>query len=641
MANTVFTRVKIDSSQAVAGLKGFGAEMTKNVAIGTAMGNAISGAFSLAASGVGKMASAFGEASELSLSNIGAAGDLGRALGIPFGEAQKDIASFTKEMSVLAKDLPGSASMFSDIGISLSDNLAVGLKDVNGELDMEAFREYRTEFAKFGAMRTQFSGVQLADTNMFISKLLDGQSIASLKTLKFAESNVGVMAEIERQLSESGRELADYSKRELIELGSAAIGIQDEVIAAASASAEGIMAGFKDGIFNPDVGLFGLMRDLDTEVEGNQSAFANFERVLGKIFGPDGVMTMGSKLFSNLGLSIDPMQLLADGIGKIGGWIDGISGKLSTLTDTSDDSRGFDTGTFLSDMGSKAMGWISGQFNKLFQGVANMDAAEMGQKIAVFLTGAIDGASKFIADLDFGAIAGGILKIGSTVAIALVATVRAIDWLQLGEAILSAGLVAGIAVAGVLTSSFLGMSAAVGAVIAGASVLAVATFQALKDKIKGWAEGVGNVIQRFFNSVQRWATAMVNKIPGVNIGTPDRLDLESGTSSLANKASGLDQGGLFAAIARERRAMPNGANIVVANDREAIFNGPQQSDLMRALSGGRGQGGSIASVNHTNTFNISIDGSSSSNPKSLAKQVLQEIDREFQKMGQSQLAPNY
>jgi hypothetical protein len=144
-------------------------------------------------------------------------------------------------------------------------------------------------------------------------------------------------------------------------------------------------------------------------------------------------------------------------------------------------------------------------------------------------------------------------------------------------------------------------------------------------------------IQNFFIRVDNWLVSMLNKLPGKDRAMTELKELPSQREarmfeSLANKASGLDQMGLFGAIARERSAMPSGSNLVLANDSEAIFNRQQQAGLLSAIAGGRG-GLSIGS--------LTVNAGTTSDPKQLAKAVMQEISHEWQRFNQQKMSPAF
>jgi hypothetical protein len=633
MSNKVTTTVVVNSSDAVRAFNQLGSSMTGAVAKGNLLASGIGAGLSSVVDMAGKVGGAiagmFNNAAKSSLSNIGTAGDLARVTGMSFAESQKDIANFTLEMAKMSKDLPGSSEQFSQIGISLSDNLATGLKDVNGQLDLKTFREYRTEFAKFGAMRTEFSGVRLEDTNLFISKMLDGRSLAELKTLKFAESNVGVMAEMERQLKNSGKDLKDLSKREIIELAKSSLSIQDEVIKAAQNSTKGIIAGFKDGLFNKDAGIFGIMRDLNKKVDGNQSVFSSFERIVQKLLGENGVFAQSSEILQNLGLTSDPMQMLANGLGKFGAWLDKTNKWLSSIVSMSDDSRGFSAGKLLKELPAKLGSWLSKQVNKIFSGAANLDAKKLGGLVGNGLAAVINANMSYIRNLNFTGIAAGVLKIGMVAVVAAGVALSAVNWGNVGIVLLKGVLTAVAIGVAFCIAGIVGLSAPIAAAIAGVGAVAVGVFIGLKnwwagqgESIKASISGLMNSITNTFSALRDQATAALNRVPGVNIGG----------GKVANKATGLDQMGLFGAIARERSAAP-GTDIIVANSSEAILNRQQQRGLVSALNSRRGGGLRVG--------NLTINAGTVTDPKQLAKQVMRELGNEWSKYQQGQMSPSY
>ena len=120
MVNTVSTRI-IAKDDATKVFNNLGASMRNNVAIGTLMGNAISGAMAGATAAVGALINKFGEAADIQSANIGTAGDFARLTGMSFDEAGQQIDSFTKRMAKAAATLPGSTQLYTELGNSISD----------------------------------------------------------------------------------------------------------------------------------------------------------------------------------------------------------------------------------------------------------------------------------------------------------------------------------------------------------------------------------------------------------------------------------------------------------------------------------------------------------------------------------------
>ncbi len=634
-SNRVVTTIQVDNAAALSAFDKLGGALTKSTALGVVMGNAITGGLNLAKDAVGGLIGKFGEASKLSLGNIGTAGDMAKLTGMSFAESQKDIAAFTERMSVAAASLPGDTASFVALGIGISDNLVPAFQDLNGVLDKNSFNQYRDDLAKFGAMRTEFSGVTEQDTAKAISQLLGGSTgLAELKDLNFFAANPAVMAFIEKGISDSGKDIKSMTKKELAELTRSALKVSDEVIKAAQNSTAGLAAGFKSSLFDPNTGIFGIMRDLNKKVDGNQSVFSSFERIVQKLLGEKGVFANGAKILQGLGLSSDPMQLLADGLGAVGVWLDSTnktlltirrrfaSGNLKALND--------DTGSF-ANLGSKLGKGVASFFNKgikLIQSSSVEDWKNIGNKFGDMIAGAINVGTNFLRNADFTQIARLLIKglLGALVFanFAITSAFTGIDWGSLAISLLKAGTVAvlgvGAMIAGAMTSfGLMGVAA-----FAALGVAFVAGIGALRDMWFSSAQELRDGLSSLFSGIGNFLANAVSMIPGVDIDTTGK--------GVKNKATGLDQMGLFGAIARERSAAP-GTDMVIANSSEAILNRQQQRGLLTALNSRRSGGLSVG--------NLTIHAGAVTDPKQLAKQVMRELGNEWSKYQQGQMSPSY
>ena len=504
-------------------------------------------------------------------------------------------------------------------------------KDLNGAFDKKSFDEFRDSIATAGAMRAEFSGVTNADASLAISKLLGGASVSELRQLKFYESNPAVLAFIEQGLTDLGGDIKALSKRELVELTNTALGVSDEVIEASRNSTKGIIAGFKSGLFDKNTGFFGIMRDLDKSAEGTQSVFSSFERIIQKILGENGILSKFVGILKGADIDVDPMQSLADGLGWLGmkiqdlnNWMTRIRAKFDSRQDVDFDLPG---------LGTKLGAWLASQVNSLFD-----KTAPTGQGAGTVTAALFNGVGAFLDGIDWAGMSKGLDEFLLN---SLGSAIKNISWDTVGTGLIllgvaALGILAKMALAAAMTAAVAAATAISAPVIVmGLAAVAVIGGLALLWKKKG--DEITVAIQNFFIRVDNWLVSMLNKLPGKDRAMTELKELPSQREarmfeSLANKASGLDQMGLFGAIARERSAMPSGSNLVLANDSEAIFNRQQQAGLLSAIAGGRG-GLSIGS--------LTVNAGTTSDPKQLAKAVMQEISHEWQRFNQQKMSPAF
>jgi len=134
---------------------------------------------------------------------------------------------------------------------------------------------------------------------------------------------------------------------------------------------------------------------------------------------------------------------------------------------------------------------------------------------------------------------------------------------------------------------------------------------------------------------------MIRKIPGVGgliapapNNAPSTQAIASTPIASANKPTPSGQTynfasgnlGILAAVERERRSMPSGASVAVANTSELILNKGQQQSL----------GGGNLTINGGITIN-----SAATDAGAIAKDVMSEIERQWVAFQRNKVAPGF
>jgi hypothetical protein len=311
-------------------------------------------------------------------------------------------------------------------------------------------------------------------------------------------------------------------------------------------------------------------------------------------------------------------------IQELNNWMTRIRAKFDSRQDVDFDLPG---------LGTKLGAWLAKQVNSLFD-----KTAPTGQGAGEITAALFNGVGAFLDGIDWAGMSKGLDEFLLN---SLGSAIKNISWDTVGTGLIllgvaALGILAKMALAAAMTAAVAAATAISAPVIVmGLAAVAVIGGLALLWKKKG--EEITVAIQNFFIRVDNWLVSMLNKLPGKDRAMTELKELPSQREarmfdSLANKASGLDQMGLFGAIARERAAMPSGSNLVIANDSEAIFNRQQQANLLNSI-GGRGNGLSINS--------LTINAGATSDPKTLAKAVMQEISHEWQRFNQQKMSPAF
>lgn len=632
--NTVQTIVKCNASSAISEFKRLGGSITAATAAGNLLASGIGKGLESLVAGAGKLAGAFKDVASIQAENIGTSGDFARLTGKSFAEAQDQVSGFSERMAKVAAGLSGDNQLYKSIGLGITDNLVPAFLDAQGVLDDIDFNSTLDSITTSAGLRAANAGLEAKDAALAVSKALSGKSMAELGTLQFFEASPAALAFMEKEAAKIGKDLKDMTARQRADVVNAALKVPDEVIKASQQSVSGLVEGFKSSILDSQTGLFGLLRDTNLDVDGNQSAFANFDRVIQKIFGTDGLITLGSKLLGNLGLKADPMKMLADGLGKIGSYIDQANNFLSGVLGTDEKSNGFDRSAItaaLSNLPSKLGAWLAAQANRIFSALGSMNTQVASQGLGKALAAGINMIARYIANLDVMKIGAAFLNVAIVAAQGAVLAVQQIQWGPMAQTILTIGLGAAVAMGASALAGFVGLSGAAVAGIAAAAVGVTAAITGIWDSAVAAIDGVGSSLSSVWSSIQDKVNGWIDMIPFVS--GPGSANA-GGSSIIDGAATGLDQGGLFAALRKESRAMPSGARPVIANSSELIANRSQQAMLANALGS---RGGGVANLNFTG--NIIVNGND--NPDKVAKAVMQRIDREWVKFSQSKLTANY
>ena len=162
------------------------------------------------------------------------------------------------------------------------------------------------------------------------------------------------------------------------------------------------------GLFDQNSGIFGLWRDLDNDVtNGVQSAFVSFEKFLTQVIGPDSIYTELSKLMEALGLSRDPMKMLADGFEWMAGFTKGLVGTIKQFRESINKTTPESAFKWLQGALGGLGGWIAEQYNRfiywLDKQVKNFDPSSIpSEQISGAIMGFIAGIVDFFNKLDKG-----------------------------------------------------------------------------------------------------------------------------------------------------------------------------------------------------------------------------------------------
>ena len=627
MPNFISAKIKVDGDEAIRSFNNIGASIRNNVALGNLMATGLTTALSAVTGAVGGLVNAFGESADIIQGNISTADDFAKLSGVSFDEAGGFIDAFSIRMANAAASLPGVTEGYIGIGKSLTDELIPSFMSLDGVLDQDAMAASLDKLSISAGIRADAAGVTISESGRAIAKLLGGQtSIAELARLDFWERNKASLSVIKGHLETQGIELKDMTSKEILDLAQTALEVSDEMIQASSNSVGGMIDGFKSSLLDPTSGLFGFMREID-----GRSVMDAAAGTIKKLIGPGGLFYEISQLAETLGLSADPAAMIIDGLDAVTGWLVGLNSFLNTfrakIVRGVIDPVDFDLGKITSSIGAFA----GGLFDRLSSAINSMDVTVIGNRLGLGIAAAIDGIVSFVRNVDFLAIGNAFLKLGMVGVYAIGTAMANVDYGAIAMMWFKGLRLAAMTAIAVIGASIVGVSAPIIAVIAVVAATVTGIFIGIKNfwvsrggTLQSVMASVADQIASLFRALKDRIAAMLSIFNG-----SDGPSGFTGRRTMPNKASGLDQMGLFDAMDRERAAAP-GANLVVANDTEAIFNRSQQAGLLSALTAPRG------GMNVT----ININGAQQSADE-ITQKVTQALNQQWRKFSQSQLSASF
>lgn len=631
-------------------------------AVGGLIKSAILPTLAIATSAVYGLTKGLQDASGIELNNINTAGTFAALTQTSFADATKAITGLNNDLARSAAALPGATQDYKDIASGILDNMVPAFRDASGVVDksglLKGVKNLATNFGVLGA-QSQTAG---KDVSKFISKALGGASESELSQLLFAENNPALLGFYVQELQKQGATIKNATAQQraiALDLASSKL-VTDDVKKAASQSFAGVIEGFKSNLFDPNTGLFGLMRDLDGSTPQVESVLTSVTAGVNAIVGEDGLLNTIGATLKLLGFEgIDPMLALKGVVDGITGKIQSFNSYLKSLSAIFSDSRGTGNLGNLRYLSQQLGQWIGNLINKAISGLGSIDLTAVIAAIGNIWTVIQPGLWAALTTIDwlpltellikvmlaavsgailYSSIAGAVGALGASVSTALLAA---------GVALGPIGLIAAAAalsiaflftqvvkhwdeIKPILSQAWESVTSFLTDVAKLGWGLLVGDFQLIIDSAKGLADIAMRALDGLkflFNTItgrtaQNDAQATTNATTSLSFA--EQRAIKSGempSPLVTNHAGGLDPMGLLAAAYRERQQAPAGSNLALANSSEAIFNQGQQRVLGAALS----KGGN--SITFAPSFQIS-----GNNPEAIAREVQRCLERTFQEL---------
>lgn len=580
-----------NASRGVAGLK--------DSALSTlgSLGGAITGiqsAFSLAGSAVSSLIGPINEASAANLSLINTTNQFMKLTDLGYDDSRKALIDLNKEMVELGNTLPGVTDDYSQVAISITDNLVPAVKELDGSFTTEGMNKYAKELSKnFGFIAATTDSTS-AEMGLVLNRLLtEGTSLSAVARIDALEQNPALIASIESVSKAMGIEFDKATVGQRVQILTEASSVSADALEAAGEDLSVLVSGIQANLFGSQ-GIFSFQKlfggDGSAENLGT-SVVDELGKTLGALLDPSGPF---SAIWSLLGgINFEPMSALRDGIIAFRenvlpqiatiatGLIDvfqseGVSGIYNTIQN------------MIGNIDFSQIGFVVGQglgvaVNFIIDFARNLDWSNFTQIVMGILTGLGVGMLSFATTVDWGGL---VIALGSVLIGSIGQTVNTI-LTALGTALRNLSQ----ALANVITSIIgTGVSAATGAI-----------------------QMIGNAVGRLasmFSTIASAVVSVVNRISGVansirNISIPN---VSIPDMAIPNSAGGNFPGGMGSLIQsamRESTAMPSNAGLVMANSSELILNQSDQRNLLNRLSSNSDGGNYTFNINAIDPMGVS------------------------------------
>lgn len=551
--------------------------------------------------GFSQLSNSIGDAIDTQTEQVNQINTAVNVLGLASGEAESFVENLNKKIATLGKNLPTSSDNIANFARQITDEFGNAYKDTEKSID--DIQNLLVSASSKLALASDLAGTTTEQANTAIGAFLAGNvsqtSLAS--TYSFFQNSIGLRNKIGEGLTKAGVESSkDLTLKQRVDLLNSALekAIPEASIERLQGTTKAKFSSFMDSLFNSQIGIFSIQRDLEPKIPGYQSVFSEFENTFDILIGDNGLLSEFARI-SGLGNN-----------SFLTGFRSSVQSFNNFLTGVSDTFSGIDIGDFNAVAGN--IGKYTAQFvNNFVDGLLNLP---WGDILGALTTGIMS----FFVNLDWKVYTGlAIGLVGSFLAPAITAGVTAIG----------AGFLAALAAAGIGLPAILVGAITLG--IIGIGKLITSNWDAITKTVQEWSQKIGDAISSLFesilNSVKNLFSIGRDVTPDAQIQTYDPgIAYGFYKGHIPNNIL-TASGGLFNAIATENRYKPAGSNLVIANDSEAIFTPAQLKNLITNVST-RGGGNQVSLTISSGAIQIN---SSSGNPQQIAVQVINMIEQKL------------
>ena len=315
--------------------KGLGGSLLKANLLSSAITSGIGAGLSAVQNLVGGVSSAIGTAANSQQELLAATASFSAVAGRSFQESSRFISEFETNLAKSVASLPGATSGYIQLSRSIADELIPAFTNLRGELDEQGLSRTLGNISANAGLLGSAAGLQGSDSALAIQRAIGGASTAELRQLAFFERNPALLRKLEESLAEVGaksfKELDPASVVKIVE-NSLAQFATPELKRESAKSFNGLIEGLRSQLFDPQVGVFGFLRDLDPALAGSQTLLDRFTQTTRLLIGSGGVLDSIGSAGSRLLGGRDPLVIVDNALAGFNEFLEGF--QLSDMRET-------------------------------------------------------------------------------------------------------------------------------------------------------------------------------------------------------------------------------------------------------------------------------------------------------------------
>ena len=667
LASSVFGKFKALVSSTEGNLAKFGRSgSVATASIGSGLtgavltANLLTAGIGLATSAIANLGStaiaSFTSAADAQMSFLTTVSGVAAATGESYAKAKVQALDLAKAVELAGNAYPVDDARITGALNANLDDIIEARKKLDGGVNQLAIEADAKNILPRLALMAQSANVNASEAGRFTTQFLQGNlTNAQFKGLDFFSQNKVFSNTVLDQLKRDGKDLKALSDSERYKLLQAGLNAQvtPEFVKDAQTSVNGIISTFTGSLFGEQTGLLSLVRDIDgISSNGSQSVIAAVGDALNTLFGNDGILyTLAGIVTGNTNLNDKSfLQGLRSGILGFNEWLKSVNGVLKGVLNSKGDFG--DLGIAIEGFFKQNISGLGDRLGAAFnRGVAflnTLDWSAIGAQLGLVFASITNEAAHAFGAIDWSSVALLFFNVAGGAVSMLGTWLGGLDWgIVLKDLLVGGVLLVGAGIVGSLGA----IPLAFGVVIAGLiSIIANNWAEISAFWVEQW-QGVVSGATAFYNNLQSglnslsdsvlsWFASVVSNLPvvGGDAAAGIRSQMTSAQANptaagsryegyVPNAANGWI-GGILRAAIREGANMPSGAGVMVANTSEAVLTSRQQANLARSLAGRSSGGLSIGNLNVS---------SMASDPKAVAREVMNEISRQFASFEQNQL----